>query len=40
MVSRTQQASFQTGADFDWGDRSQEENLHRYYDVPPYWGAF
>ncbi len=26
--------------DFDWGDRSQEEDLHRYYHVPPYWGSF
>src|SRR6202035_3320686 len=24
--------------DFDWGDRSKEIELHRYYGVPPYWG--
>jgi hypothetical protein len=32
--------SFRDDADFDWGDRSQEEQLHRYYGVPPYWGGF
>ena len=32
--------SFLADKEFDWGDRSQEESLHRYYDVPPYWGAF
>jgi PRC-barrel domain len=21
-----------------WSDRTREEELHRYYDVPPYWG--
>ena len=21
-----------------WSDRSREEELHRYYDSPPYWG--
>jgi sporulation protein YlmC with PRC-barrel domain len=21
-----------------WGDRDYEENLHRYYGAPPYWG--
>jgi len=26
--------------DFDWGDRSQETELHRYYGTPPYWGGF
>lgn len=30
--------SFLADTDFDWGDRSQEEELHRYYGVPPYWG--
>jgi hypothetical protein len=30
--------SFLADKDFDWGDRSQEEELHRYYGVPPYWG--
>ena len=32
--------SFLADADFDWGDRSQEIELHRYYGVPPYWGGF
>jgi hypothetical protein len=32
--------SFQADKDFDWGDRSQEVELHRYYGVPPYWGGF
>jgi len=32
--------SFLADKDFDWGDRSQEEDLHRYYNVPPYWGSF
>ena len=32
--------SFRADKDFDWGDRSQEEALHRYYDIPPYWGGF
>jgi len=32
--------SFRADKDFDWGDRSQEEELHRYYDIPPYWGGF
>jgi hypothetical protein len=27
-------------ADFDWGDRRRETELHRYYGVPPYWGGF
>ena len=31
---------FGADKDFDWGDRSQEEALHRYYDIPPYWGGF
>src|SRR5436305_14818051 len=26
--------------DFDWGDRSQEEALQRYYAIRPYWGGF
>jgi hypothetical protein len=25
--------------DFDWGDRSGEIVLHRYYGAAPYWGA-
>jgi len=32
--------SFRADKDFDWGDRSQEAELHRYYGVPPYWGGF
>ena len=32
--------SFLADKDFDWGDRTQEEELHRYYGVPPYWGGF
>ena len=32
--------SFGADADFDWGDRSQETELHRYYGIPPYWGGF
>ncbi|WP_454620492.1 PRC-barrel domain-containing protein [Bradyrhizobium cenepequi] len=32
--------SFRADKDFDWGDRSQEVELHRYYGIPPYWGGF
>jgi hypothetical protein len=32
--------SFRADKDFDWGDRSQETELHRYYGIPPYWGSF
>jgi hypothetical protein len=32
--------SFRADKDFDWGDRSKEEELHRYYGMPPYWGGF
>jgi hypothetical protein len=32
--------SFRVDKDFDWGDRSQEAELHRYYGIPPYWGGF
>jgi PRC-barrel domain len=32
--------SFRADKDFDWGDRSQEAALHRYYGIPPYWGGF
>ncbi len=28
--------SFRADKDFDWGDRSQEAELHRYYGIPPY----
>ncbi len=26
--------------DFDWGDRSQEIEIHKYYKAPYYWGAY
>jgi PRC-barrel domain len=32
--------SFRADEEFDWGDRSQEKELHRYYGIPPYWGGF
>jgi hypothetical protein len=32
--------SFRSNEDFDWGNGSQETELHRYYGVPPYWGGF
>jgi PRC-barrel domain len=32
--------SFRADADFDWGDRWSEAELHRYYGIPPYWGGF
>jgi len=32
--------SFRADKDFDWGDRAQEAELHRYYGMPPYWGGF
>jgi hypothetical protein len=32
--------SFTADADFDWGDRSREVDIHNYYRVPPYWGAY
>jgi hypothetical protein len=32
--------SFTEKREFDWGDRSQEEALHRHYGVAPYWGEF
>jgi hypothetical protein len=28
------------GEDFDWGDRTREIEIHNYYRVPPYWGAY
>ena len=28
------------GQEFDWGDRSREMEIHNYYRVPPYWGAY
>ena len=32
--------SFAANAEFDWGDRSREVDIHNYYRVPPYWGAY
>jgi hypothetical protein len=32
--------SFAADKDFDWGDRSQEIEIHNFYKVPPYWGAY
>ena len=32
--------SFAVDKDFDWGDRSREVEIHNYYRVPPYWGAY
>ena len=32
--------SFAADKDFDWGDRSREVEIHAYYRVPPYWGAY
>jgi DNA polymerase III delta prime subunit len=34
-----QAPSFASDKDFDWGDRAQEAELHRYYGMPPYWGG-
>jgi hypothetical protein len=31
--------AFASDADFDWGDRSRETEVHNYYRVPPYWGV-
>ena len=32
--------SYAAGNEFDWGDRSRELEIHNYYRVPPYWGAY
>jgi hypothetical protein len=32
--------SVTAGEEFDWGDRSREVEIHNYYRVPPYWGAY
>ncbi|HEY3679679.1 MAG TPA: PRC-barrel domain-containing protein [Bradyrhizobium sp.] len=32
--------SFAADKDFDWGDRSQETDIHNFYGVTPYWGAY
>jgi len=31
--------SYDTGTEFDWGDRSSENALHQYYRSVPYWGV-
>jgi hypothetical protein len=33
-----QAPSYAADKDFDWGDRSQEQQLHEYYRARPYWG--
>jgi hypothetical protein len=30
--------SYAADKEFDWGDRSQERQLHDYYKTRPYWG--
>ena len=30
--------SYAADQDFDWGDRTREAELHRYYGTRPYWG--
>ena len=35
-----QAPSVAAGEEFDWGDRSREVEIHNYYRVPPYWGAY
>jgi hypothetical protein len=32
--------SIAAGEELDWGDRSREVEIHNYYRVPPYWGAY
>src|SRR2546426_4699856 len=32
--------SIAANEEFDWGDRSREIEIHDYYRVPPYWGAY
>jgi hypothetical protein len=31
--------AYEADEDFDWGDRTREIEVHRFYRVPPYWGA-
>jgi len=38
MIAETR-ASFRADKDFDWGDRTQEAELHRYMEYA-YWGGF
>jgi PRC-barrel domain len=30
--------AYEADKDFDWGDRSQEIVIHKYYKAPHYWG--
>jgi sporulation protein YlmC with PRC-barrel domain len=30
--------AYAAGASPQWGDRTYEEGIHRYYGAPPYWG--
>jgi hypothetical protein len=32
--------AYEADEEFDWGDRSQEIVIHRYYKTPHYWGGF
>jgi hypothetical protein len=40
QLELTDAPSFAAGQEFDWGDRSREIEIHNYYRVPPYWGAY
>ena len=33
-----QAPAYEEDEDFDWGDRSHEASIHRYYRSPHYWG--
>ena len=32
--------SYNADKEFDWGDRSQEIEVHNYYGISPYWAAY
>jgi PRC-barrel domain len=32
--------SYNADKEFDWGDRSQENFVHSYYSISPYWAAY
>jgi sporulation protein YlmC with PRC-barrel domain len=32
--------SYAADKEFDWGDRSEEIEVHAYYKARPYWGAY
>jgi hypothetical protein len=34
----SQAPAYETDEEFDWGDRSQEIEIHNYYRTPHYWG--